>query len=323
MRHIPMAAAAAAFLALGAGAANAQDWSGPYIGLSVGGATVDDDESERVLFDTNLDGGFGDTVRNAAMVDAFGPGAATQGGFCGGKAQSNSLAAGCFEDDGFRTDFAARVGWDFQSGVWVFGVLVEAASVDVQDFTTAFSITPAAYQFSREVDDVMYAVRLRVGHTVGDRGLAYVTGGAATAQVVETFFTTNTANSFTPTQSEDDATGYQGGLGFEFGMTDRVTLGGEYLYTSLDAGGGLSVRTGPGAAPPTNPFLIVNPAGTDQRRASDEIAFHAVRITVAARFQDGHSPGTAPTPCARGRFRDGVSVGGVGAAGLEPATRPL
>lgn len=284
MRHIHLAAAAGALLMLGAGAANAQDWSGPYIGLSVGGAVVDDDENERVLFDTNLDGTFGDTVRNTAMADAFGPTTATPGGFCGGKALGNSFAGACIKDDSVGVEFAARAGWDLQSGPWVYGVVVEAASVDVEDFVTAFSITPAAYQFNRDIDDVMYSARLRVGHTFGDRGLAYVTGGAATAKVVETFFTTNTANSFTPVTSEDDATGYQAGFGAEFWLNDRITLGGEYLYTSLDAGDGLTVRTGPGTAPLTNPFRIVNPAGTDQRRASDEIAFHGFRLTLAAHF---------------------------------------
>lgn len=284
MRYIEMAAAAGAFLVLGAGAATAQDWSGPYIGLSVGGALIDEDKNERVLFDTNLNGTFGDTVRNTALVDAFGPTTANPGGFCGGKALANNFNAACIEDDSVGVEFAARAGWDLQSGPWVYGVVVEAASVDVEDFATAFSITPAAYQFNRDIDDVMYAARLRVGHTFGERGLAYVTGGAATAKVVETFFTTNGANSFTPVRSEDDANGYQFGFGGEVWVTDRITLGGEYLYTSLDAGDGLTVRTGPGTAAPTNPFLIVNPAGTDQRRASDEIAFHGFRLTLAARF---------------------------------------
>ena len=284
MRYIEMAAAAGAILVLGAGAANAQDWSGPYIGLSVGGALLDEDRDERVLFDNNLDGAFGDTVRNTAMADAFGPTGANPGGFCGGKALANNFASACIEDDSVGVEFAARAGWDFQSGPWVYGVVVEAASVDVEDFATAFSITPAAYQFNRDIDDVMYAARLRVGHTFGERGLAYVTGGAATAKVVETFFTTNTANSFTPRTSENDATGFQAGFGAEIWLNDRITLGGEYLYTNLDAGDGLTVRTGPGTAPATNPFLIVNPAGTDQRRASDEFAFHGFRLTLAARF---------------------------------------
>lgn len=284
MRTICLAAAAGAILTFGAGAAHAQDWSGPYIGLSLGGAMTDDDDGERVVFDTNLDGTFGDTVLTAGMVDAFGPTTANPGGFCGGKALANNFASGCIDDDGLGTDFAARAGWDIQSGPWVYGVLVEAASVDVEDFTTAFSITPAAYQFNRDLDDVMYAARLRVGRTVGSRAMAYVTGGVATAGVTDTFFTTNGANSFTPTSSEDDATGYQLGFGAEMWLSDRITLGGEYLYTDLDAGDGLTVRTGPGTAPPTNPFLIVNPAGTDQRRQSDSFAFHGFRLTLAARF---------------------------------------
>jgi len=284
MRHIDLAIAAGAFLLLGAGAASAQDWSGPYIGLSVGGAMTDDDANERTVFDTNLDGGFNDTVRRSDGQDAFAATAATPGGFCGGKARGDNLPTGCIDDDEVRTDFAARAGWDFQSGRMVYGVMVEAASVDVEDFATAFSTTPAAYQFNRDLDDVMYAARLRLGYTVGSRSLAYVTGGAAMAKVTDTYFTTNTANSFAPLTSEDDATGYQIGGGFETRMGERITVGLEYLYTDLDAGDGLTVRVGPGAAPLTNPFRIVNPNGTDQRRESDNIAFHALRLTIAARF---------------------------------------
>lgn len=284
MRHIDLAIAAGAFLLLGAGAASAQDWSGPYVGLSVGGAMTDDDEDERSVFDTNLDGNFNDTVRTSGGLDAFGPTAATPGGFCGGKALGNNLPQGCIDDDEVRTDFAARAGWDFQSGRLVYGVVVEAASVDVEDFATAFSTTPAAYQFNRDLDDVMYAARLRLGYAVGARSLAYVTGGAAMARVTDTYFTTNAANSFAPLTSEDDATGYQIGGGLETRMGERITLGVEYLYTDLDAGDGLTVRVGPGTAPLTNPFRIVNPNGTDQRRESDSIAFHALRLTLSARF---------------------------------------
>lgn len=283
MRHLYLAAAAGALLTFGAGAAAAQDWSGPYIGLSLGGAVVDDDEDERVVFDTNLDGSFNDTVNTSGGVNAFGPTTANPGGFCGGKALANNFNSGCLDDENFGGDFAARVGYDMQSGPWVYGALVEVASVDVEDFATAFSTTPAAYQFNRDLDDMMYAARLRVGRSFG-RSLAYVTGGAAMTKVTDTFFTTNTANSFAPLTSEDDATGYQLGFGGEMWLTDRITLGAEYLYTSLDAGDGLTVRTGPGTAAPTNPFLIVNPAGTDQRRSSDEIAFHGLRMTLAARF---------------------------------------
>ncbi|MGV9008775.1 outer membrane protein [Brevundimonas sp.] len=287
MRHFTLAATVAVTaLLLGAGSVAAQDWSGPYISLSAGGATVNDDEDERVVFDTNLDGGFGDTVRTPASsggLDAFGPSTATPGGFCNGKATGNNLLAGCTEDENFGGDFAVRVGWDFQSGPWVYGIVAEAAAVDVEDFVTAFSITPAAYQFNRDIEDMVYAARLRGGYAFG-KSLAYVTGGAAFAKVTDSYFTTNTANSFTPLTSEQDATGYQVGFGLETWLNDRFTLGAEYLYTSLDTDEGLTVRTGPGTAPPTNPFLIVNPLGTDQRRSSDELAYHGFRVSLSARF---------------------------------------
>ncbi|WP_374599516.1 outer membrane protein [Brevundimonas sp.] len=283
MRHITLAAVAATTLLAMAGTATAQDWSGPYIGLSAGGAVADDDEDERVVFDTNLDGNFNDTVRTTGGVDAFGPTTANPGGFCNGKASANNFAAGCTDDDNVKGDFAVRVGWDFQSGPWVYGLVAEAAAVDVEDFNTAFSITPAAYQFNREIEDVVYAARLRGGYAFG-RTLAYVTGGAAFAKVTDSYFTTNAVNSFTPLVSEQDATGYQAGFGVETWLNDRITVGAEYLYTSLDADEGLTVRTGPGTAPPTNPFLIVNPAGTDQRRTNDELAYHGFRVTLSARF---------------------------------------
>lgn len=283
MRHIMMATLAATTLMAMAGTATAQDWSGPYIGLSAGGAVADDDDDERVVFDTNLDGNFNDTVRTTGGVDAFGPTTANPGGFCGGKANGNNFASGCTDDDNVKGDFAVRAGWDFQSGPWVYGIVAEAAAVDVEDFNTAFSITPAAYQFNREIEDVVYAVRLRGGYAFG-RTLAYVTGGAAFAKVTDSYFTTNAANSFTPLTSEQDATGYQAGLGVETWLNDRFTIGAEYLYTSLNTDEGLTVRTGPGTAPPTNPFLIVNPVGTDQRRTNDELAYHGFRVTLAARF---------------------------------------
>lgn len=283
MRHITLAAVAATTLLAMAGTATAQDWSGPYIGLSAGGAVADDDEDERVVFDTNLDGNFNDTVRTTGGVDAFGPTTANPGGFCNGKASANNFAAGCTDDDNVKGDFAVRVGWDFQSGPWVYGLVAEAAAVDVEDFNTAFSITPAAYQFNREIEDVVYAARLRGGYAFG-RTLAYVTGGAAFAKVTDSYFTTNAVNSFTPLVSEQDATGSQAGFGVETWLNDRITVGAEYLYTSLDADEGLTVRTGPGTAPPTNPFLIVNPAGTDQRRTNDELAYHGFRVTLSARF---------------------------------------
>ena len=59
----------------------APSWTGGYVGL-YGGYSFENDEDDDgvILFDTNLDGAFGDVIRTAAGADAFAP------GFCDGLA---------------------------------------------------------------------------------------------------------------------------------------------------------------------------------------------------------------------------------------------
>jgi len=76
-------------------------------------------------------------------------------------------------------------------------------------------------------------MRARVGVASG-RALVYATGGAASGSVEHTFTTSNAANTFVPTDTPRRAWGYQAGGGLEFKMGDRVSLFGEYLWTSLN-----------------------------------------------------------------------------------------
>lgn len=268
-----VSAAALAFVALPAAA---QDWQGAYFGGYAGYLNQSQEDNETLLFDTNLDGGFGDTVRTGAGADAFSP------GFCDGRANANNAAAGCSEDEDGSGEVGIRAGYDLQAGAWVFGVVGEVGITGVNDAVTGFSTTPAAYTFERELTS-MAAIRGRIGYAWGGY-LPYVTAGYAVAQVEDTYFTTNGANSFTPTQKDIDADGFQIGAGIEKKLTDSVTVGIEYLYSDLETNDPLVVRTGPGTAPATNPFLIVNPQGTDQIRSSDTIELHAFRVTAAVRF---------------------------------------
>ena len=283
MRHRIILAAVAAIALPAAGAASAQDWTGPYLSVGVTGDVVDDDDNEVTLFDTDQNGTFGDTVRTTGGADAFSSSPTTPAGFCGGKANGNNFAAGCDDDDQFEGNFVGRAGWDWQFGGFVFGVLGEVAGVQARDHATGFSITPANYQFARGIDGVVYSGRVRVGSPFG-RTLPYVTAGWAMAEVEEQYTTTNAANSFTPVTNTSDADGFQFGGGVEYAVNDRISLGAEYLYTSLDVDDPLVTRVGPGTAPATNPFLLVNAAGTDNRRESDEFSYHSVRLTVTARF---------------------------------------
>lgn len=96
------------------------------------------------------------------------------------------------------------------------------------------------------------------------------------------FSSSNTANSFT-SSGGDSADGYQAGLGLQRRLSDNVSVGVEYLFTRLQDED-TRVRVGPGTAPATNPFLRVNPAGTDLRRSDTDFSSNAVRLTATYRF---------------------------------------
>ena len=109
MRLVAMAATCWVAVLAGTTTANAQSWTGLYVGASVGGGFQKDDASETVRFDTNLDGIFTDTVRTLAGADAFSP------GFCGGRAVSAASTGGCTKDAN-GIDVGGRVGYDRQFG---------------------------------------------------------------------------------------------------------------------------------------------------------------------------------------------------------------
>lgn len=261
-----------------AGAASAQDWQGFYAGGFAGYAKVQGQDNERILFDTNLDGNFDDTVRamNATTgPDAFSP------GFCDGSPNANNAAAGCLDDKDDGGELGGRVGYDVQSGNFVFGGLLEFGKPDGEDSVSAFSTTPANYSFEQQLD-YLAAARIRLGYAVG-RFLPYVTGGYASGNVNSTYSTSNAANSFDPLKRDDTAEGFQVGGGIETRVASNISVGLEYIYTDLDVDAHI-VRTGPGTAPATNPFLLRNPLGTDQRRSGDSLELHSFRLTAALRF---------------------------------------
>ncbi len=276
MKMTHLAAASIAVLAL-AGSAQAQEgnWTGAYVGVSAGYADRAESSGESIGFDTNLDGQYGDTVRTAAGADAFST------GFCGGLFNTNAAPGGCRKDDDTDVEISLRGGYDWQIGSWVVGGVVEYSRLELQDSVTAFSTTPAAYNFTRKLDSVL-AVRARGGYAMGD-SLLYVTGGYARGNMKHSFRTTNTVNAF-PADGGGDANGYQLGFGYERKLTPNWTLGLEYLRTSLkdDDYGVRASNSGTTAA--TNPFLLVNTAGTGFLRTDDDFEFNSFRVTASYRF---------------------------------------
>ncbi|WP_421731354.1 outer membrane protein [Brevundimonas sp.] len=277
MKILSTSAAAAALVLASASASPvlAQDWAGGYIGVYGGASMADDDGSETLLFDRNLDGDYGDTVTTPSGADAFAP------GFCGGRANSNAAPGGC-SDDNKGVQGGVRAGYDWQFGQFVVGGVADVSAFDLKDAATGFSVTPAAYQFTRKLEHVA-AARARVGYAYGP-ALIYATGGYAVGKVDNRFYTTNGANSFTASTDDDKADGWQAGGGVEYKLAPNLSITGEYLYTSLDAGDYV-IRVGPGSAGPANPFILApNTTGTDMIRSSSSFDVHAVQIGMNYRF---------------------------------------
>lgn len=263
-----------AALAVPATDAFAQSWQGGYIGLYAGTQTDPDDDNDRILFDTNLDGDFGDNVNTSAGANAFSP------GFCDGVAQGPTPAAGCADNTG-GGDYGLRAGYDWDASGFVYGLVLDYGLNDARDAVAAFSTTPARYTMLRKVDDLL-ALRGRVGWTfAGGDTLFYGTAGWARAGIDNTFATSNGVNTFVQ-RGSSDADGYQYGLGIEHRFWDNVSLGLEYVHTSLDDDETRVRAQGP--APATNPFILVNAGGTDFRRSDDDFELDSFRLTANLRF---------------------------------------
>lgn len=252
-------------------------FDGVYISGAAGTEFIEDDAADSLQFDTNRDGNFDNTVRTSTGTNAFAP------GFCAGSPTSaaNATCRGSRQTEGY----AARIGIDKHLGAspFVFGVLIEGARPGVEEFTTAFSSTPASYTFGREMDWAVTA-RARAGFAPGEgRALFYGTGGAGYAHIKHNFQSSNGVNTFTPENDRDWQLGWQAGGGAEVMLTRNLGLGIEYLYSSYKDDDYV-VTVGRGTAPVGSPFVLDNTAGTDLRQSNDRFNFHALRGTVSLRF---------------------------------------
>lgn len=270
-----LAASAASMLAVPAMAQDrdtSQDFNGPYITIGGGGTLQGSDRGETLLFDTDRDGTFGDTVATVGGADAFSP------GFCNGAAASTANLSCRNDKDG--PEFFGRLGFDKRMGNFVLGALIEGGHSVARDSVSGFSTTPASYTMSREAD-WQASARLRAGYTPGGGALFYVTGGGAYAKLDNKFVTTNTANSFTD-NGKTNAWGYAVGGGAEIMVTNSIGIGLEYLYTDVKDKDYV-VNVGQGTAPATNPFLL-NGGGTDIQRSDPHFRTHSIRGTLSYRF---------------------------------------
>lgn len=275
MRLLLLLPASVALTAIAAPAsAQNADWTGFYAGGRLGYTSQPKDNDETILFDTNLDGAFDDTVNTTGGVNAFAR------GFCGGAAGS-ATANGCSDRDG--TEWAGHAGFDYQLGsALVVGAVAEYGRSTIEDSVTAFSSTPAFYTFTRRLRDHA-GIRGRAGVTFGNT-LAYGTGGLAWGKIRRSFSTSNRVNTVTETAGDKDAWGYSYGGGIEQRVSPNFSIGAQYLYTSLKDDDGSTVNIGGANVPVSNPFILRNAQGTNLRRSSERFNRHNLSVVASFRF---------------------------------------
>lgn len=262
-------------------AAGEANWTGPYVGGSLGYSWQPNnkrDGNETLAFDTNGDGVYDNTLRTAAGANAFSP------GFCRGGAPT-ALPSSCTGDRDGKTAWSLHAGYDYQLGNFVLGGVVEAGKSNFSNSVTGFSTTPANYVFTRKLD-WDGAARLRGGMALGTGTLVYATGGVAYGKIKNSFITTNTFNTFTETNRSKSDWGWTAGGGIEQKVAANFSIGVLYKYTRFNDGG-YAVNAGQGTPPSlTNPF--VNPTttvgSTNIIRTSSRFDSQTVRATASFRF---------------------------------------
>lgn len=232
----------------------AGDWTGFYAGVQLGGAFGSDPE------------GINFSPLTPTLATAFSP-------------------SGAVPDAGFSGDFdngligGLHVGYDHQfANGFVVGGIVDVSFTDIGDFQRGRSRTPANYDFTRELD-VLVTGRARLGYAV-DRFLPYVTGGVAYGNL-ESRYTDTSAATIQSLSDEDDAVGYTVGGGVETMITQRLSLGVEYLYTNLGDDAASVNLAGPA---PGNPFGTIGGPGTTLSGEDEDFDFHTVQVKLSYRF---------------------------------------
>jgi outer membrane immunogenic protein len=274
-----LAAAAVSFPAMaqdnvdGDGFDRDSHFNGAYISAFGGISIPKSRAGDAIVFDRNNDGVYGDTVITSTGANAFSP------GFCDG--QSTSTANSACNDDTSKGEYGARIGYDSRMGNLVVGGLLEVNKSNATDFTSAFSTTPAAYQLGRKLDYGISA-RARLGFTPGGGALFYATGGGTYAKINHMFATTNTANAFTEVNDDKMVWGWQAGGGAEVMLTNKVSVGIEFLHTRY-TDNKYSVNVAQGSALTTNPFVLGG--GTTNLRPSETGFFtNTIRGSLSFHF---------------------------------------
>ncbi len=220
------------------------DWSGLYLGINVGygGGSFDHP------FYVNADiGDFSGRVADGSLD-------ITASGFVGG----------------------AQVGYNFQSGAFVYGVEADIQASNVKgELSGNLSINPDLTPISASAEigtelDYFGTIRGRVGYAATDRFLIYGTGGFAYGRTESYVNASVNGSSVIDESVRNSRTGWTIGGGAEYAFTDNWSLKSEYLYTDLG----------------TETLLNFSDLLGDEIGGAleSDVAFHTVRVGLNYKF---------------------------------------
>jgi outer membrane immunogenic protein len=136
------------------------------------------------------------------------------------------------------------VGYNFQSGNFVFGLQGSLAAANFDGrFTAPYLPATTAGAWTPNMN-WLGTVTGRMGYSFG-QWLPYVKGGFATAEVGSPL----QGAQIGAFSESSQANGWQAGVGFEYQITSKLSLGLEYLYSDLGNGSGSGAPGTLGGAP--------------------------------------------------------------------------
>jgi outer membrane immunogenic protein len=156
-----------------------------------------------------------------------------------------------------------QVGADYQIGDFVLGAIADIALTNIE--ARGGAAVPVGIGYESPLS-YLGTLRARIGFLPTDNLLAYVHGGLAYGQTSPEI---TIPGGIGPDLDQVNRVGYTIGAGFEYKLTDNISVQTEYAYTNL---GNTSVSYTPS---------IAVPAGIDIKESYD---FHTVKAGVNFRF---------------------------------------
>jgi outer membrane immunogenic protein len=170
---------------------------------------------------------------------------------------SNSGGSTGFDNDGWVA--GGQIGYNYQSGQWVFGLEATLSAGDLEDQKVNVLNPAPAVNSTRLTADIetLLTVTARLGLAFDPRWLGYVKAGFASAEVETDLFIAN-AGASTSASASSRHNGWAFGAGLEYLLTRNIVLGLDYTYIDLEDKT-YSPTCGPLACAPADPTVSVDP----------------------------------------------------------------